>query len=81
MGKFGNAQFPILRGRILGSSEIEEVVPSPVPPSLPKSAQWPADGYKYFPFRPSDLSSFTERAFPHHDLDKAIQFLIGDKAS
>jgi len=81
LAPFGGAQFPVLFGRILGASENEHVVPSAVPPALPKPAQWPAAGYKYFPFQPPDLSAFEDRAFPHHGLDKAMQFLIGDKVS
>lgn len=81
MGTYGEAQFPVLYGKIMGEADDEEVVPSPVPPSLPKPAQWPAKGYKYYPFEPPDLSAFKERAFPHNGLDKAMQFLIGDKVS
>lgn len=78
---FGTAQVPVLQGRVLGAAEEQLLVPSDVPPGLPVPAKWPQRGYKYYPFEPPDLSPFGERAFPHLGLDKALQFLIGDKVT
>lgn len=81
LATFGSAQVPVLHGRVLGAREEQILVPSDVPPSLPEPARWPERGYKYYPFEPPDLSRFGERAFPHLGLDKALQFLIGDKVA
>ena len=81
VGTFGSVQVPVLRGRVLGAAAEQILVPSDVPPSLPEPARWPERGYKYYPFEPPDLSAFEERAFPHLGLDKALQFLIGDKVA
>ncbi len=81
LATFGSAQVPVLRGRVLGAETEQILVPSDVPPALPEPAHWPERGYKYYPFEPPDLSAFKERAFPHLGLDKALQFLIGDKVA
>ena len=81
IGTFGSVQVPVLRGRVLGAAEEQILVPSDVPPALPLPARWPERGYKYYPFEPPDLSAFGQRAFPHLGLDKALQFLIGDKVA
>jgi predicted YcjX-like family ATPase len=81
IGTFGTAQVPVLRGRVLGAAQEQILVPSDVPPHLPAPAHWPARGYKYYPFEPPDLSAYTQRSFPHLGLDKALQFLIGDKVT
>lgn len=81
LATFDSVQVPVLRGRVLGAREEQILVPSDVPPALPEPARWPGRGYKYYPFEPPDLSPFTERTFPHLGLDKALQFLIGDKVA
>jgi hypothetical protein len=81
LATFGGAQVPVLRGRVQGAAEEQILVPSDVPPALPAPARWPERGYKYYSFVPPDLSRFAERAFPHLGLDKALQFLIGDKVT
>lgn len=81
LATFGAAQVPVLRGRVIGADGEQLLVPSDVPPSLPEPARWPERGYKYYPFEPPDLSAYKERAFPHLGLDKALQFLIGDKVA
>jgi predicted YcjX-like family ATPase len=81
IARFGEAEVPVLQGRVLGGAEEQILVPSDVPPALPAPARWPPRGYKYFPFEPPDLAAFRERAFPHLGLDKALQFLIGDKVA
>jgi predicted YcjX-like family ATPase len=80
IGQHGEIEFRLLRGRAFGGGgEEEKIVPSPVPPSLPKLAAWPARGFKYYLFDPPDLSAYAESAFPHYGLDAAMRFLIGDK--
>jgi uncharacterized protein len=81
LATFGSVQVPVLRGRVQDAAEEQILVPSDVPPALPPPARWPERGYKYYPFEPPDLSVFKERAFPHLGLDKALQFLIGDKVA
>ncbi len=81
LATFGGVQVPVLRGRVQGAAEVQILVPSDVPPALPPPARWPERGYQYYPFAPPDLSAFADRAFPHLGLDKALQFLIGDKVA
>jgi predicted YcjX-like family ATPase len=81
IGKFGAVEVPVLQGRVLGAAEEQILVPSDVPPGLPTPARWPERGYKYYAFEPPDLSAYKQRAFPHLGLDKALQFLIGDKVT
>jgi uncharacterized protein len=81
LATFGNVQVPVLKGRVIGAAEEQILVPSDVPPSLPPPAHWPERGYKYYPFEPPDLLPHETRAFPHRGLDKALQFLIGDKVA
>jgi len=74
-------QYAGLLGRPKGYTADKVLRTSEVPPALPSAEDWPADGFIYRQFEPPNLSSYKERAFPHIGLDKAIEFLIGDKVS
>ncbi len=53
------------------------LVPSDVPPKPPM--EWPPEGFVYADFAPPDLSGFATKPFPNVNLDKALDFLIGDR--
>jgi len=55
------------------------LVPSDVPPKAPEASAWPEGGFVYVDFAPPALSAFADRPFPNVNLDKALDYLVGDR--
>ena len=72
------AQRAAIRGALKSEPGVLRLlVPSDVPPKPPTA--WPQDGFVYADFAPPDLAGFAAKPFPNVNLDKALDFLIGDR--
>jgi predicted YcjX-like family ATPase len=54
-------------------------VPSDVPAKAPEASAWPEGGFVYVDFAPPALAGFADRPFPNVNLDKALDYLVGDR--
>jgi predicted YcjX-like family ATPase len=76
----GTAQRAALRGRLKdGDGRAHLLVPGDVPPTPPAAADWPEGGFVSLDFAPPDLARHGARPFPHVNLDKALDHLLGDR--
>lgn len=71
-------QITVLEGQITGHDGIEELFPGEVPEHLPTSADWAAERFRFYDFRPPSMGTDKRRGIPHIAMDKALQFLTGD---
>jgi predicted YcjX-like family ATPase len=55
------------------------LVPSDVPPAAPPAEAWPEGGFVFHAFEPPSLAPYAAMPLPNVNLDKAIDFLIGDR--
>jgi uncharacterized protein len=55
------------------------LVPSDVPARAPEANAWPEGGFVYVDFAPPALAGFADRPFPNVNLDKALDYLVGDR--
>lgn len=67
---------PILRGRPLGGSGVQDLDPGDIPETLPDAAQWPE--LRIGAFAPPVVADARSRGLPSVYLDKAAAFLIED---
>ncbi|WP_087022755.1 YcjX family protein [Thaumasiovibrio subtropicus] len=69
-------QMAALQGTGL-DGEARMLFPGEVPKRLPNSAFWDEQGFDFVPFRPGNIES--DEPLPHIRMDKALQYLLGDK--
>nr|WP_086940535.1 YcjX family protein [Thaumasiovibrio occultus] len=69
-------QMPALRGTNL-QGDACTLFPGEVPKRLPDANFWQQQGFDFQPFRPAVYPS--DEPLPHIRMDKALQFLLGDK--
>ncbi len=69
-------QVPALRGTNLDGQALT-VYPGDVPAKLPDAEYWQKQGFDFQAFRPKAVSM--DDPLPHIRMDKALQFLLGDK--
>ncbi|WP_413284534.1 YcjX family protein [Vibrio sp. MA40-2] len=72
----GDDSIPALQGTTL-SGELITLYPGEVPKKLPKADYWQKNNFEFTSFRP--MESGPETALKHVRIDKALQYLIGDK--
>lgn len=72
----GEQAYPALQGTTIDEQAIT-VFPGEVPKKLPEQAYWQQQGFEFTAFRPRKASS--DEPLPHIRMDKALEFLIGDK--
>lgn len=69
-------QMPALRGDTLdGQSQM--LFPGEVPRRLPNDTFWQQHGFDFVNFRPLEIQS--DEPLPHIRMDKALEYLLGDK--
>jgi hypothetical protein len=74
------AQRAAVQGVLKGAGGVLKLlVPSDVPPKAPEPDAWPEGGFVYVDFAPPDLRPFADRPFPNVNLDKALDYLVGDR--
>ncbi len=67
---------PAIQGVTLEEQSLT-VFPGEVPKKLPSPAYWQQQGFEFTAFRPQ--AAAIDEPLPHIRLDKAIEYLIGDK--
>ncbi|WP_260261849.1 YcjX family protein [Vibrio intestinalis] len=67
---------PALQGTTLDEQAMT-VFPGEVPKKLPQAVYWQQNGFEFTAFRP--LQSERDDPLPHIRIDKALEYLIGDK--
>ncbi|TFH93439.1 YcjX family protein [Vibrio ouci] len=72
----GEQAYPALQGTTI-DEQVLTVFPGEVPKKLPEQAYWQQQGFEFTAFRPRKASS--DEPLPHIRMDKALEFLIGDK--
>ncbi|RTZ16680.1 YcjX family protein [Vibrio aquaticus] len=72
----GDQTYPALKGTTLDEQTIT-VFPGEVPKKLPEQSYWQQQGFEFTAFRPKQGSM--DDPLPHIRLDKAVEYLIGDK--
>ncbi|EEX92574.1 hypothetical protein VIOR3934_04959 [Vibrio orientalis CIP 102891 = ATCC 33934] len=72
----GDQAYPALQGTTVDEQALT-VFPGEVPKKLPDQAYWQEQGFEFTAFRPRKASS--DEPLPHIRMDKALEFLIGDK--
>lgn len=76
------AQHAAIRGMLKDpQGGLRSLVPSDVPPFPPTRDDWPPGGFVFFDFAPPDLAAFADAPLPNVNLDKALDYLIGDRLS
>jgi predicted YcjX-like family ATPase len=71
-------QITVLEGQIAGRDSIEELFPGEIPEHLPTAADWTAERFRFYDFKPPAMGTDKRRGIPHIAMDKALQFLTGD---
>ncbi|OAN18285.1 nucleoside triphosphate hydrolase [Photobacterium jeanii] len=69
-------QMPALRGHTL-DDEAQTIYPGEVPRRLPSESYWQSNGFDFVNFRP--LTQQSDEPLPHIRMDKALEYLLGDK--
>ena len=69
-------QVPALRGHQI-DGEAKTLFPGEVPRRLPNDAFWQQSGFDFINFRPLEMQS--DEPLPHIRMDKAMEYLLGDK--
>ncbi|PSW07324.1 YcjX family protein [Photobacterium lipolyticum] len=69
-------QMPALRGHTL-NGQVQTLFPGEVPRRLPNESFWQNNGFDFVNFRPLALQS--DEPLPHIRMDKALEYLLGDK--
>ncbi|AJR09319.1 YcjX family protein [Photobacterium gaetbulicola] len=69
-------QVPALRGHQIGGGA-KTLFPGEVPRRLPSDAFWQQSGFDFINFRPLEMQS--DEPLPHIRMDKAMEYLLGDK--
>ncbi len=72
----GSQSVPAIQGVTL-SGEAITLFPGDVPGKLPDAGFWQEKGFEFISFRP--MPAETDTPLPHLRMDKALQYLIGDK--
>lgn len=72
----GDSNMPALQGVTLDGEPLT-VFPGEVPKKLPNKEYWQQQGFEFTQFRPKVFSC--DEPCPHIRLDKALEYLIGDK--
>ncbi|EGQ8449298.1 TPA: YcjX family protein [Vibrio alginolyticus] len=72
----GDKTIPALQGTTLGGEPMT-MFPGEVPKKLPNAAYWQNNGFDFTSFRP--MPSPNDEPVKHIRLDKALDYLIGDK--
>ncbi|TKF24256.1 YcjX family protein [Vibrio genomosp. F6] len=72
----GQTNVPALQGTTVDGVPMT-MFPGDVPKKLPNSAFWDTNGFEFTSFRPMESSS--DEPCKHLRLDKALEYLIGDK--
>ena len=74
--EYQGKQMPALRGHTM-AGEAKTLYPGDVPKRLPSEAFWQQSGFDFVNFRPLGLQS--DEPLPHIRMDKALEYLLGDK--
>ncbi|MCG3810905.1 YcjX family protein [Photobacterium damselae] len=69
-------QVPALRG-VSMDEQPQTLFPGEVPKRLPNESFWQNNGFEFINFRPLEQQS--DEPLPHIRMDKALEFLLGDK--
>lgn len=72
----GEQAIPALQGVTIDEQPLT-VFPGEVPKKLPNQSYWDTQGFEFTAFRPQELSE--DEPLPHIRIDKALDYLIGDK--
>lgn len=69
-------QMPALRGNDM-DDQPQTIYPGEVPRRLPNDTYWEQNGFDFVNFRP--LAQQNDEPLPHIRMDKALEYLLGDK--
>ncbi|WP_281222186.1 YcjX family protein [Photobacterium sanguinicancri] len=69
-------QMPALRGNDM-DDQPQTIYPGEVPRRLPSDTYWEQNGFDFVNFRP--LAQQSDEPLPHIRMDKALEYLLGDK--
>ncbi|CAK4068303.1 YcjX family protein [Vibrio sp. 16] len=72
----GDQAVPAIQGVTLEEQPMT-VFPGEVPKKLPNKVYWQQQGFEFTAFRPQ--ASLSDEPLPHIRMDKALEYLIGDK--
>lgn len=72
----GEKSYPAIKGTTLDGQPIT-LFPGEVPRKLPAADYWKSQGFEFTSFRPK--VALADEPLPHIRMDKALEYLIGDK--
>jgi len=77
--KFQGQQISCIQGISKHSNEPIALFPGEVPTEIPVPADWVDGRFQFTSFLPPRLNQNSQASLPHIRMDKALQFLLGDK--
>lgn len=76
---FQGQKISCIKGVPLGSDKPVALFPGDVPADIPLPEEWTKDRFNFIEFKPPRLTNMHTGKLPHIRLDRALEFLLGDK--
>ncbi|MBT5230365.1 MAG: GTP-binding protein YcjX, partial [Methylococcales bacterium] len=68
-----------IKGVPKGDTKEVALFPGEVPTEIPTQDDWLEERFNFIEFRPPSLHDIKSKGVPHIRMDRALQFLLGDK--
>ncbi|XPV76799.1 MAG: YcjX family protein [Desulfovibrio sp.] len=79
MAQHEGQQIPCIRGNRLSTGEPVSIFPGEVPSTIPSRADWDTSRFNFIDFAPPLHQDIHLLPMPHINIDKTLDYLIGDK--
>ncbi|MDY6991507.1 MAG: YcjX family protein [Pseudomonadota bacterium] len=76
---FQGQRISCIKGVPLNADKPVALFPGEVPVDIPRPQDWIEDRFNFIEFKPPRLANVQHRGLPHIRLDRALEFLLGDK--
>jgi len=76
---FQGQKISCIKGVPLGNDKPVALFPGDVPADIPLPEEWIKDRFNFIEFKPPRLTNMHNGKLPHIRLDRALEFLLGDK--
>jgi len=70
-----------IKGIPNNSEKALAIFPGEIPVEIPPPEEWTTERFHFVDFRPPLLPDAHSRSLPHLRMDRALEFLLGDKFS
>jgi len=77
--KFQGQPISCIKGIPKGADKEVALFPGEVPEDIPTAEDWVSDRFNFIEFRPPLIKDIRSKGLPHIRMDRALQFLLGDK--